>query len=227
MNNRHFLIIGAIALIVAVGAYLFATSDKSGSETASAAGEFVEGVHFRTVAGIESGSASKIQVQEFFWYGCPHCEAFEPAIRQYEKTLPGDVELVQIPVTWNEATRLHAAMFFLAESKLAPEEFHTELFKSIIALRKEGNLEAHVQEAEKVFSSHGIEVSDFKKQLQSPDIQTKLDTTNELMRALEISGTPSVVVDNTWVVLNTDEVAQAGVFNVVDSLIEKARSTRK
>ncbi len=227
LKNLHFLIIGAIALLVAVALYIKFSSDKPDSGNTLASTQFVEDVHYRTVAGAEFSNASNIQVQEFFWYGCPHCEAFEPAIHQYRKTLSSDVELVQIPVTWNEATRLHAAMFYLAESKHASEAFHAELFKTIIALRKEGNLETHVQAAEKVFSAHGLEVSDFRTELQSSDIQMKLDASTKLMKALAISGTPSVVVDSTWVVLNTAEVAEVGVFKIVDNLIEMARSARK
>ncbi len=236
MNIRYLLIAG-LALAAALFAFIkfghnpSAESDKVGTTTPTAemqsvAGDYSEGVHYRAVKGSDANKANKIQVQEFFWYGCHHCEAFEPAVLAYKKTIASDVELVQIPVIWNEPTALHASIFYLAQSKNAPDEIHADLFRTIMSLRKEGNPDIHIQEAAKVFASHGLDTDNFKDQLQSTEIQAELANSQQLMKSFEISGTPTVVVDGSWAVLNAAEVSSAGFFNVVDFLVEKARADR-
>lgn len=231
MNKRNLIIACVLALVAAI--FVFSNlvfknnkESKATDVTPADSGSYVEGVHFRTIENV-ADKAEKVQVQEFFWYGCPHCEAFEPEIKNYQQNMPVDVELVQIPVTWNQATSLHAAMFYLAESNSAPDALHEDLFKGIIALRGEGNFNLHIQEAERIFKTHGIELNDFNSQLVSSEIQSKVEASAQLMREMEISGTPTVAVDGTWVVLNNKDVSELGMFTVIDHLIAKARAARQ
>ena len=167
----------AVLVLIAVLALSFFKSNSGTSTTGttgSLAGEFSEGVHYRKVdsqniAKSPDSESVKIQVQEFFWYGCPHCQNFEPAIRQYKKTLPDDAELVQIPVVWNEATRLHAAIHYVALESEDLEPLQDDLFEKIISIRKEGNLEKHKDEVESVFAAHGFSTDDFRDRLDATE----------------------------------------------------------
>lgn len=229
-------IVAAIVVIVllAVLAFLFfSTGDPRKSTSASTqsvaadAGEYVEDVHYRAAGERNQPGADKILVQEFFWYGCPHCQSFEPAIRDYKNQLPDDVDLVQIPVIWNEATGLHAAMHYVAMESEDPEALQDELFAKIISVRQEGNLQKHIDALEPVFESHGIDAGTFRDRLKSPDIKDKASSAAALMRSSGITGTPSIMVDGTWVVLNNEAVAKAGPLSVADHLIEMVRQARQ
>ena len=46
---------------------------------------------------------SKIEVLEFFHYGCPHCRDFHPLITAWKKKLPADVAFRAVPAVWNNA----------------------------------------------------------------------------------------------------------------------------
>lgn len=244
--NRNVLIAGLIALVLLGFVFLkfgpgtsgqgssgvgsssqgFSSQGSTDPATPSASVDgFTEGVHYRKVAQ-NAAKSEKILVQEFFWYGCPHCQKFEPAIREYKKTLADDIQLVQIPVTWNEGTSLHAAMHYVAMESEDTEKLQDDLFEKIISIRKEGNLKKQIEDVKSVFANHGINTDDFESQLNSPEIQGKVAEAEKLMRMSGITGTPAIMVDNTWVVLNNEEVSKAGVFNVVDHLVGQAKADR-
>lgn len=224
--NKNIFVAGVVAIAaLAVFFFKFGPSSTNSGVSSSAPSAFVDGQHYRTVEQ-RIPSSGAIQVQEFFWYGCPHCQKFEPVIRDYKKSLPDDVELVQIPVTWNEATSLHAAMHYVAMESTEPEELQDDLFEKIISIRKEGNLERHIDEVEPVFAKHGVNATKLRERLHAPDVQKRVKEASEMMQSAQISGTPSVMVSSRWVVLNNEDVSKAGAFNVIDHLIEKARTAQ-
>lgn len=223
--TKNIFGVAAIALAVAAAAFFFLKPAPVTDQNTADAGTYVEGLHYRSVAQ-DITRNDTIEVQEFFWYGCPHCQRFEPVIREYKETLADDVNLVQIPVTWNESTSLHAAIHYVAMEVENPEKLQDDLFEKIIAIRKEGNLEKHIDEVESVFTAHGMSAENFRSRLQSPDIKQQVEDASALMKAAEITGTPSVMVDGTWVVLNNEAVGEIGAFNVIDHLIAKARASR-
>lgn len=226
--NRNVLFAGLIALVLLGVVFLkFGPGSSDATTPPASADGFTEGVHYQKVAPGAAGSVAKaeqIQVQEFFWYGCPHCQNFEPAIREYKQTLPDDVQLVQIPVTWNDATSLHAAMHYVAMESEDPEKLQDDLFEKIISIRKEGNLNKQIDDVKVVFAKHGINTDNLESRLNSSEIQAKVSDAAKLMQMSGITGTPSIMVDDSWVVLNNEEVSKAGVFNVIDHLVGLARA---
>ena len=224
--KRLPLIAVAAAVIVVVAVLLFPILGKNKASSITPVSGYTDGVHYRTVGNAGSSTDEKIQIHEFFWYGCPHCESFEPDVRKYRETLPEDVELIQIPVVWNEATRLHGAVHYLAVEWNAPDQLHDDLFRIFIEMRKEGNLDKHVQEAREIFAKHGIDISDFDTRLYDDNMNLKLEESSRLMKLGRITGTPSLMVDSRWVLENNEEVARAGNFNVVDFLVEQARAVK-
>lgn len=233
-KNTRTLLFSAIALVViAAAAWLFFSSKNSPEPLAGADlidGETLEeGVHYRTlqspIANSESKTPdSKISVLEFFWYGCPHCQSFEPKVRDWLKTAPDDVEFNQMPVAWNDATRLHAAVFYVADKAEDPDALHDKLFESIIGLRQERNLSNQLQKIAAEFSGHGVEESQVQQKVAAPQVKADVTRAEKIMRQAEVSSTPTVVVDGRWAILNNDVVGKLGTFTVVDLLIAKART---
>ncbi len=224
--------IPVLLALLAFGLFRFSAPPSTSSTLPAAsisspeAGSIIEGVHYRVIENSPPGVGDKIQVQEFFWYGCPHCQNFEPSVRQYKNTLPDDTELVQLPVTWNQSSGLHAAMHYVASQVNDFESMQDKLFETIIAVRQERDLEKHIEAVVPVFDAYGISETELRNGLSAADTQAKVSDAAKLMRTAGISGTPSMVVDNTWVVLNNEEVGQVGIFNVVNHLIEVARQQK-
>ena len=79
---------------------------------------YEEGTHYTRLVPTQTtiGGPDKIEVAEFFWYGCPHCYDLEPYLQRWKASMPANVRFVQVPVTWNNAVATHAKMFYTAEA---------------------------------------------------------------------------------------------------------------
>lgn len=211
-----------------------AGTESSTESSEHSATEFTEGVHYLTIdppidATLigQTADPEGITVTEFFWYGCPHCQYFEPLLEEWQKTFSDDLSLEQVPVVWNDMTQLHASIYYLGQEASDPVSLHHTLFEEVIALRKERDPNAQLGRLGDVLIDNGIESGAIKEKLNSPSIRQDVERANKLMRAAQVSSTPTMVVDYRWVILNDKETSEAGIFNVANYLIERARQDKK
>lgn len=230
LNIKTLLVVLAVLVIAVAGRFLFESKTPATQKLAltTSSGEFTDGLHYRTLATPVDPSVAgdKISVREFFWYGCPHCRAFESKVKKWLQTIPADVDFEPLPVAWNDPTRLHAGVFYVARDAQNAEQLHDKLFDLIIDLRQERNPASQIEQIGLLLSEHGIDPASLDSQLKSSAIQNKVSESEQLMRQAEVSSTPAVMVDGRWVVLNNESVATSGVFAVIDHLIQKARAAR-
>jgi thiol-disulfide isomerase/thioredoxin len=73
----------------------------------------------------------KIEVLEFFWYGCPHCYSLEPLLETWLKKLPADIQFKRVPAVFNERWAKDAAIFYALEASGNLERLHRPLFDAI------------------------------------------------------------------------------------------------
>lgn len=228
----------ALALVLLVIVAVVATwFIRSGNKTVtgdshSATANIAEGIHYQSIKSPLASNATKtpgnkVSVVEFFWYGCPHCRDFEPSVRKWLASAPEDVAFRQIPVVWNEATTLHASLFYVAEGADNAGPLHDKLFKNIIALRQERNLASQLEQLAVLYTDHGIDAGEVKGLVEAAQIRANVAESETLMRQAEVSSTPTVLVDGRWAVLNNEAVGKAGgTFTVVDFLVQKARAMK-
>ena len=111
MNRRHFS-----ARLAAGGLVLTALG---GTGLARAQGKPVEGTHYVKLAQPVPVPPGKIEVVEFFWYGCPHCNAFEPLLETWIPRLPADVAFRRVPVAFrDEPFTSHQKIYYALEASL-------------------------------------------------------------------------------------------------------------
>ena len=79
--------------------------------------KYAEGTHFARMVPTQPtvGGADKIEVAEFFWYGCNHCFDFEPYINNWAGDIPANVRFVRVPALWNPLVRLHGQLYYTEE----------------------------------------------------------------------------------------------------------------
>lgn len=222
MKNSR-LVASALALIVIafIAAY-FLSKNSAPSDNASTS-ELTEGTHYRLLSKPLDVSVEGVSVKEFFWYGCPHCQSFEPRIKEWLADAPSDIAFEPVPVAWNDATRLHGAMYYAGLEAERPEQLHEALFDLIIDMRQERDLDRQVEKAGELFSQHGVAADSLGQVLNSPGVKSQVKQAEKEMRAAEVSSTPSVLVGGKYLILNTDAVAEAGMFEVMNQLVELAR----
>lgn len=169
----------------------------------------------------------KVEVVEFFWYGCNHCHAFEPILEAWVKKLPDDVAFRRIPVAFRpEPFGTHQKLFYTLESMDLVDKIHRKVFDEIHLNRSPNGQPARLASAEQVgefVEKNGVDKAQFMAVFNSFAINTKASQAKKLTDAYRIDGVPSLGIHGRYL---TGGV-QAGDMNralaITDFLIQKVR----
>lgn len=189
----------------------------------SPAANYEEGRHYTEfVFPQEVETGDRIEVREFFWYGCPHCASLEPVLDQWLKRKPKNAEFVRTPGT---APRwlLHAQMFYAAESLALTPTLHPAFFKAMHAQNRPLADEASVL---KFVAEQGVEPAKFKEALHSFGVRVKLEKAKRSNEIYTINSVPAIVVDGRYLTSPSMAGGEAEALKVVDYLIRKAATAR-
>jgi len=175
---------------------------------------------------LEAGSGNKVEVLEFFYYGCPHCYNLQPALKTWLKNAPKDIEFRRVPTVFRESWLPLTRTFYALESVGALEKMHDAVFD---AVHKQN---ANLGDKKNLLDWAGRRGLDAKKLGDAYDsfsVQTKTQRSLQLTRTYGITGTPSVVVGGRYLTgpsmtLNADNSINYQRFaQVLNELVEMAR----
>jgi thiol:disulfide interchange protein DsbA len=138
---------------------------------------------------------SKVEVLEFFWYGCPHCYHLEPDLNAWLKKKPANVEFIRQPAIFNERWGAHAKAFFTAEALGIVDKVHTDLYEAIQNQKRKLETE---DELAAFFKEHGVAEDDFRKAYKSFAVDTKMRQAATMAQRYGITGTPAVVINGKY-----------------------------
>ncbi len=209
----------ALMLICLLPAMLYAGEPKT-------AADVEEGVHYTELfPDQEAGKADDhIVVQEFFWYGCPHCYHFEPYVEPWARKKKAEgVEFIRTPVVFNRYAALHAEMFYALQLMgVLNDELHAQLFDAIQHDRRRMSTQAGIEE---FLKDKGIDVATFRKTLNSFAVKTKVRRAANLAKRYGVNGVPSLVIDGAYRT-GSGVAGMHGMLVVADTLIEKIKKER-
>lgn len=185
---------------------------------------YIEGTHYEELDNpVRTSDPNRIEVTEIFWYGCPHCYAFEPLLNNWKESLPADVAFVRSPGMWNQTMEIHAQIFYAEEALGVTDKLHSVIFNEIHQKRN------YLQTADKVkelFVSHGVDPEAFDKAWNSFSVTSAVKRAGTRMRDYGVRGVPSLVVNGKYLVSAGGAVAtQNDMLKIVDFLIQKERSS--
>jgi len=185
------------------------------------ASEFREGIHYQTLAKpVVTSGQEKIEVVELFWYGCPHCDSLDPALKVWVERLPADVNFVQIPVVFGRSWEMHARIFWVAKNIGLLETIHEPLFN---AIHREGQHLQRVDDVLAFFERFGADQALVKRELDSFATESALRLADARTRAYGIRGVPAFVVNGRHVTGITQAGGESQLFDLLDELIKKSR----
>ncbi len=164
--------------------------------------------------------AGKIEVIEFFWYGCPHCYRLEPYIEAWLKKLPPDVEFRRVPAVFNQRWGHDAAVYYTLEALGLVEKLHRPLFDAIHNDNLRTDNEAAMAEW---LQKRGVEPKKFMDTMKSFGVQSKTRRATQQTVAYKIDGTPAMAVHGRYTVSADQGRSQQGMLQAVDSLVAMAR----
>ena len=176
----------------------------------------------QTKAPVEA-PADKIEVVEFFWYNCPHCNAFEPGLSDWVKKLPKDVAFRRIPVAFNDTFVPQQRLFFTLESMGLLEKMHAKVFAAIHVEKL--NLSKGEAIVEWV-GKNGVDQAKFLAQYNSFGVVTKAQKGSQLQKAYNVEGVPALGVAGKFYTDGSMAGSMERALLVVQSLIEDVRARR-
>ncbi|MBT9098114.1 thiol:disulfide interchange protein DsbA/DsbL [Methylovulum psychrotolerans] len=160
----------------------------------------------------------KVEVIEFFWYGCPHCYAFEPELAKWLKKLPKNVEFIRQPAVFSEQWGKHAKAYFVAESLGVVDKVHTDLFDAI--QNKKQKLDTEEEQAA-FFVAHGVDAAQFHDAYKSFAVDSKMRQAPVTAARYGITGVPTVVINGKYVTSGPIAGSHEKMLEVMDTLIKQ------
>jgi len=164
--------------------------------------------------------SDKIEVVEFFSYGCGHCFNAEPYMHAYEKQVADDVEFLRVPVSFNPFFEHLARAFYAAKGLDASEEAHIAMFDAIHIKRQDFRT---VEAVADFYAEYGVNKEQFIKAFNSFSVNAQLKRDKQLSQAYQVTGVPTVIVNGAY---NTGGVKAGNFgtwFQILDFLTESER----
>ena len=164
--------------------------------------------------------SKKIEVLEFFFYGCSHCFHLHPNLSAWEKKMPKDVELQLVPTIFRDSWEPMARTFYALKAIGQQRRLHDDLFNawnvSNIDLSDEPKILDFV-------AQRGVDRAKFSAAYNSFTMSSKVTRSNQMVRDYAIRGTPTVIVDGKYVITG---LSPEDTIRVLNDLIVKARKER-
>ena len=200
------------------------------TDLALAQGGPVEGRQYLTLSQALPTTPGKIEVVEFFWYGCPHCYAFEPLIEAWVKQLPADVVFRKVHVAFRANVKIHQRMFYALEALGKEAATRPAIFA---AMHQQGLALDDAKSQAKFLGNLGVDAAKYQDAYNSFGVQTKCTQAEKLSEAYRIDGVPSIGVGGRF--LTSPSQAGAGqrlpehelgqrALQITDFLIQRARA---
>jgi thiol:disulfide interchange protein DsbA len=188
--------------------------------------KYQQGQHYARLMPAQPtvGGADKIEVAEFFWYGCPHCYDFEPYINGWNENKPGNVRFVRMPAMWNGILVLHAKLFFtqeiLARNGVIKDAaaFHEAVFQEY---HRRGNRLANEAAIQKLFERYNVSADEFESTWNSFEVSQKMRVAEDLARRYSVANVPTVVVNGKYRTGGGEAGSYPNLLEVIDELIAR------
>jgi len=163
----------------------------------------------------------KIEVIEFFWYGCPHCNAFEPTLDAWQKTLPADIAFRRVPVAFSEEPFVaHQKIFFALDSMGLVNTMHRKVF---YAIHNDRMRLAKADEIAAFMGKNGVDSAKFLEAYNSFSVQTKSAQAKQLAQAYKIDAVPAMGVQGRYYITGTMAGGNERMPAVADALVQRVR----
>ena len=212
MKRREFSVSMAAAGLALVG-----------PGAARAQGVPVEGTQYVKLAQpapVSLPAGKKVEVVEFFWYECPHCNAFEPILEPWAARLPADVAFHRVPVGFTARHQVAQRAFYALEEMGQVDALHKRVFAAIHVQRQRLMTDkAYVDWA----VAQGLDGDKFAAAMKSFSVATKARRATQLSEAYKIDGVPALGVHGRYYTSGALAGTHERALQVTDHLIELAR----
>ncbi len=166
-------------------------------------------------------AAGQVEVVEFFWYNCPHCNGFEPLFDAWAKKQPKDVSVRRVPIAFRPDFEPQQRLYYVLEGMGKVDELHKKVFYAIhVEKQTLGTAEQITAWAEK----QGIPKAKFVEMYNSFSVATKARKATQLQDAYALDGVPALGINGRYFTSGTQAKTLERSLQVADFLIGQSRN---
>lgn len=169
------------------------------------------------------GGAGKIEVVEFFWYSCPHCNAFEPTLEAWIKKAPKDVLVRRVPVAFRDSFVPQQRLYYALEAMGKLNELHAKVFQAI-------HVEKQTLDTQPAIGAwlekQGVSKAKFDEMYNSFSVSTKARKATQLQNDFKVDGVPSLGIGGRFFTSGAIAQSMERALAVTDYLIGQIRQGR-
>ena len=165
---------------------------------------------------VNTRASDKVEVLEYFWFGCPHCFAFEPSINKWVDEKPDYVDFVREAPPLNPGWEPHSRAFYAAEIMGVTDKFFDPMFDGIHVERRS------LRQPDKIakFAGElGIDEDKFRKTMDSFAVNTRMKQAMQMAQASRIRGVPSVVINGKYLTGGSLAGSHDGIIRVINERV--------
>ena len=179
---------------------------------------YTEGVDYKKLTQVPTDAGDKIEVLEFFWYGCPHCYSFEPYLNAWKKTKPANVEFVRVQAIFRPDWEVQARTYYALTNMGVIEDLHGKIFTAINKDKKRLNKKELLTD---FVVKNGVDRKKFEEEYNSFAVDSMVRKAKKKQTAYKIQGVPSVAVNGKYLTSGSMSGSYDNLVKIVDYLIKK------
>ena len=187
-------------------------------------GEFVEGEHYQLLDNPRRVRSDKVEVMEFFSYGCVHCFDFEAMLSEWANAKKDSINFIRTPAIASDYWRALGRAFFALDQMELIEDHHMTIFRAIHQSRQD------LSNAELLFDfmeENGVSRENFASIYRSSQVNTAMNQADQMARRLKVASVPTIVVQGKYLIRTTRSVGPSRMLDVMDYLIAKERQSKE
>jgi len=215
MQRREFSI-SAAALAAAAGVATLPSLAQAQAKP------FQSGTDYLTLdkPAATEAPAGQVEVVEFFWYNCPHCNAFEPTFDAWAKKQPKDVSVRRVPIAFRPDFEPQQRLYYVLEAMGKVDELHKKVF---YAIHVEKQQLATAEQITAWIDKQGIPKAKFTELYNSFSVATKARKATQLQDAYLLDGVPALGINGRYFTSGTQAKTLERALQVTDYLIAQSR----
>lgn len=197
---------------------------------ASASAQAAPGKDYRLIKPPQpTDSGNRIEVLEFFWYGCPHCNSLQPSLRAWLRQKPADIDFKRVPAVFDNSWLPLTWAYYTLDAMGNVEKLHYDMFAAIHEQK------LRLSDPAVLFdwvAKHGVDRQKFADTYNSFGVKNRGARSIEMTKNYDIPGTPALTVDGKFLVapsmiLKPDQTVDYDrFFQVLNQVIAMARKER-
>lgn len=180
---------------------------------------YSEGVEYKKLAIPQAtDTGDKIEVQEFFWYGCPHCYHFEPYINAWKKTKPANVEFVRVPAIFRPDWEIQARAYYALSNMGIIEDLHGKIFAAIHKDKIQLNRKETLTD---FLVKNGVDREKFEEEYSSFAVDSMVRKAKKKIKDYQIEGVPSISVNGKYLTSGSMSGSYDNLIKILDYLVKQ------